>query len=158
MCHSRHPFLSTPSRRAVVFTISISHLIRHARATGIKYHSTDSTSIFRLIPSVPSLVTVFINYEAGGRDEFKEYLRLSCYYFATSTGKRAIKTFSLSRDLDVCRSFSPLKLLRFDGSGPDERKGEAREIGELTWYYDCQRDEGGNYIFEKYFMPGSTLI
>lgn len=39
------------ARRVLVFTISISHLIRHARATGIKYHSADSTSVFLRVPS-----------------------------------------------------------------------------------------------------------
>lgn len=59
--HPRHPFLSTPSRRLrviVVFTISISHLTRYARATGIKYHSADSTSVFLLVPSSSCLSPV----------------------------------------------------------------------------------------------------
>lgn len=76
--HPRHPFLSTPSRRLrviVVFTISISHLIRYARATGIKYHSADSTSVFLLIPSssCPSPVTTSASQRRGGRrGEFKD--------------------------------------------------------------------------------------
>lgn len=71
------PFLSTPSRRLrviVVFTISISHLIRYARATGIKYHSADSTSVFPLIPSssCPSPAAGAGQRREGRRDEFKD--------------------------------------------------------------------------------------
>lgn len=75
--HPRHPFLSTPSRRLrviVVFTISISHLIRYARATGIKYHSADSTSVFLLVPSssCPSPVAGASRRREGRRGEFKD--------------------------------------------------------------------------------------